>query len=298
MKRRTFLQTAVLSTAGIFAASSLQSQEKNEATRLHVAVNQFAVNNFYRRDNKNFLEQLDELKSAGADGLEPMVGTAGELENIGKRLKDHGLEFRSVYVGGNLHDAAVADKEIDRLQRVGEKAKELGAKIFIYNTAPKHDKNDNELILQSQNVNKLGSELAKLNINLALHYHTTELEFGGREFHHLLCGTEPKNLSLCLEQHWSFRACGHSQLALFDHLKLYANRITAVHLRQSTNKIWSETFGDGDIDNAKLAAALKTLKTPPYFVLEQVAENGTPKTLPAKEVFRQSLEYIRRVFGS
>jgi inosose dehydratase len=227
-----------------------------------------------------------------------MVGTAAELENIGKRLKDHGLEFRSIYVDGNLHDAAVADKEIDRLRSVGEKAKELGVKIFIYNAAPKHEKNENELILQSQNVNKLGNELAKLGINLSLHYHTTELEFGGREFHHLLCGTEPKNLSLCLEQHWSFRACGHSQLAVFDHFKLYADRITAVHLRQSVDKIWSETFGDGDIDNTKLAAALKTLKTPPHFVLEQAAEKGTPKTLPAKEVFQQSLEYIRRVFGN
>ncbi|MDR1269805.1 MAG: hypothetical protein LBK82_09800, partial [Planctomycetaceae bacterium] len=71
MKRRSFLQTVAFGTAGILAASSLQSQEKADKTRLHVAVNQYTANNLYQRDNKNFLEHLDELKSIGADGLEP-----------------------------------------------------------------------------------------------------------------------------------------------------------------------------------------------------------------------------------
>ncbi|MDR3233100.1 MAG: sugar phosphate isomerase/epimerase [Planctomycetaceae bacterium] len=295
--RRSFLKAATFTAAGILAAQNgLKAEDKADSNRLHIAVNQYTANNIYRRDNQNFLDRLDELKSAGADGLEPTVGTAAELENIGKKLKDHGLAVRSVYVGGNLHDANAAEKEIARLQAVGEKAKELGSRIIVYNAAPKHGKTDAELTFQSQNADKLGAALAQIGITLALHYHTTELEFGGREFHHLLCGTAPKYFSLCLEQHWSYRACGNSQLALFDHLALYADRVSMVHLRQSVKNVWSETFGDGDIDNEKLAAGLKKLKTPPHFVLEQAAEKGTPKTLPAKEVFRSSLEYIRRVF--
>jgi inosose dehydratase len=303
MQRRSFLQSSLLhaaafGAAGVFVSQkNLEAQEKTNSVRLPIAVNQYTANNLYQRDGKNFLDQLDELKSVGVDGLEPSVGTANELENIGKRLKDHGLEFRSIYVGGNLHDAATAEQEKTRLRAVGEKAKELGTRIIVYNAAPKKGKTDAELSFQSQNVDQLGAELAKIGVTLALHYHTTELEFGGREFHHLLCGTDPKHLSLCLEQHWSYRASGNSQLALFDHLKLYSHRISMVHLRQSVGNVWSETFGDGDIDNVKLAAGLKALPTQTHFVLEQAAENGTPKTLSAKEVFQQSIEYIRRVFG-
>jgi inosose dehydratase len=303
MQRRSFLQTAALSTAGILTAQTLTAQTQqsvsNEPTkpeRLHIAVNQYAANSFYQRDNKNFSEQLDKMKLVGVDGLEPIVDNAQSLESIGKKLKDHGLEFRSVYVGGNLHESGIAAKEIGRIRNIAEKAKEFGSQIIIFNPAAKHGKNDDELIVQAENVNKLGSELNSFGMKLAFHYHTTELEFAAREFHHLLCNTNPNYFFLCLEQHWSYRGSGNSQLALFDHLKIYSNRIVVVHLRQSVNNVWSETFGDGDIDNLKLAVELKALNVPIHFVLEQAAEKNTPKTLTADAVLRQSCEYIRRVF--
>jgi inosose dehydratase len=306
MQRRSFLQTVALSTAGILTAKTStaqtiqtpQSESENQTKpeHLHIAVNQYAVNSFYQRDHKNFAEQFEEMKSVGIDGLEPTVDNAQNLANIGKKLKDHGLEFRSVYVGGNLHEPGIAAKEMGRIRNIAEKAKEFGSQMIIFNPAAKHGKNDVELILQTENVNKLGSELDSFGMKLAFHYHTTELEFAAREFHHLLCNTDPKYFSLCLEQHWSYRGSGNSQVALFDHLKLYGNRIIAVHLRQSVNNVWSETFGDGDIDNLKLAANLKTFNVPIHFVLEQAVEKNTPKTLTTDAVFRQSCEYIRRVF--
>jgi len=295
MYRRTFLQSALCGAAITIAASSLSAQ--TPAGRLHIAVNQYTANNLFQRDGKSFLDNLAELKAAGADGFEPTAGTPAELENIGKRLKDNGLEFRSVYVGGNLHDTAAAEKEKERIISVGAKGKELGVKYIVFNAAPKQGKTDEELVLQSKNVDFVGGKLAEMGITFALHYHTTELEFGGREFYHLLNGTDPKHLSLCLEQHWSYRACGNSQIALFDHLKMFADRISMVHLRQSIGTVWSETYADGDIDNVKLAAGLKSLKRPLHFVLEQAAEKGTPKTMSAAEVFRQSCEYIRKVFA-
>jgi inosose dehydratase len=301
MERRTFFQSALCGAAGIFAASSstLQSLSAQTGTagRLHIAVNQYTANNIYQRDGKSFLENLAELKSAGADGFEPTVGTAADLATIGKKLKDNGLEFPSIYTGGNLHDAAVADKEAERLLSIGAKGKELGVKYIVFNAAPKQGKTDEELVLQSKKVDFIGSKFAEYGITLALHYHTTELEFGGREFYHLLNGTDPKHLSLCLEEHWSYRASGNSQVALFDHLKMFADRVSMVHLRQSAGTVWSETFSDGDIDNVRLAAGLKALNRPLHFVLEQASEKGTPKTLPAAEVFRQSCEYIRKVFA-
>jgi len=303
MNRRTFLkETASLSTLASVSAvlpMSLLAQEstRSENDRLHVAVNQYTANNIFQRENKNFWDELATLKSCGVDGFEATLGTANDAENAGKRLKDAGLEMRSVYVGGNLHDQAHADSAIKRIVEAAEKAKEFGTKFVVFNPDAKKGKTDEELILQAKKADELGAKLRAMGIVLSFHYHTTELELGAREFHHLLCNTDPANFTLCLEQHWSYRGCGNSQVALFDHLKLYASRVTTAHLRQSIDNVWSEWYGDGDIDSKRLAAALKNLPKLPHIVLEQAAEGGTPKTMSAVEIFEKSMAYIRQIFS-
>ena len=294
MKRRQFLTTALAVTGAALATETLFAQEKK---RLHVAINQFTCNNIYRREDIDFWTRLDELKSVGVDGIEATLGTAADAENIGKRLADHGLAMRSVYTGINAHDENAAEAEIARVLALGEKAKSVGTEIIVFNPAAKSGKTDAELIFQSKNLDTVGAGLKKIGLAFAFHYHTTELEFGAREFHHILCGTDPANVSLCFEQHWSYRGSGNSQVAVFDHLKLYGDRSVEVHLRQSIGGVWSEAFGDGDIDNVRLAAGFKKLAKMPHVVLEQAAQGGTPKTMPPVEVFRQSVDYIRRVFG-
>jgi inosose dehydratase len=152
------------------------------------------------------------------------------LENIVKKLKDNGLESRSIYISGNLHDSKVAAREFSRLRTVSEKAKELGSEYAVFNPAAKRGKSDAELKLQTGNVDKLGAELAAIGIKLAFHYHTVELEFAGREFYHLLNNTDPKNLSLCLEQHWSYRGAGNSQIALLEYPRSQLVRETWLNL--------------------------------------------------------------------
>ncbi|MDR2440073.1 MAG: hypothetical protein LBE12_11995 [Planctomycetaceae bacterium] len=122
--------------------------------------------------------------------------------------------------------------------------------------------------------------------------------YAGREFHSILCNTNPEFFGLCLEQLWSFRGCGHSQQALFDHIKLYQDRIYEVHLRQTANHILCESYEDGDMDNVKLADELRKLKTPPHLLIEQSpVDPETPKTISADESIRRSIAYVRRVFN-
>jgi len=294
MKRRQFLSAALVAAGTALTAETLIAQETK---RLHVVLNQYTCDAFYRREDIDFWTRLDEIKSAGIDGVEVSLGSGAEAAAAGKRLADHGLAMRSIYTSGNLHDNNTAEKEITRLLEIGETIKSRGTEIMVFNPAVKGGKSDAELLCQSKSMDILGAGLKKIGMALAFHYHTTELEFGGREFHHVLCGTDPANVALCFEQHWSYRACGHSQVAVFDHLKLYADRIIEVHLRQSIGNIWSETFGDGDIDNVRLAAGLKKLSKMPHVVLEQAPETGTPKTMPPAEIFRRSADYVRRVFG-
>ena len=294
MKRRQFLSATLAVTGAALASETLFAQESK---RLHVAVNQYTCNNVYRRESIDFWTRLDELKSVGVDGIEATLRTAEELETTGKRLTDHGLEMRSIYSGAKLHEENSAQEEIDRLLKLGEKAKAIGTSIIVVNPASKSGKSDAELVFQSKNLDIVGAGLKKIGITLAFHYHLVELEFGGREFHHVLCGTDPKNVALCFEQHYSYRGCGNSQVALFDHWKLYGDRAVEIHLRQSINNIFSETFGDGDIDNVRVAACLKKLPTMPHVVLESASEKETPKTMAPADAFRQSVEYIRKVFG-
>ena len=63
-------------------------------------------------------------------------------------------------------------------------------------------------------------------------------------------------------------------------LKLYGQRVTELHLRQSKNNVWSETFGDGDIDYRALWKTLREKGVNPLLVLEQGPENEIrPQTI-------------------
>lgn len=99
-----------------------------------------------------------------------------------------------------------------------------------------------------------------MGITLAYHNHDAEMREGAREFHHMLTGTNPENVKLCLDAHWIYRGAGNSQFALFDIVELYCDRIVERHLRQSHDGIWSEVFGAGDIDYTSLTVMLNKKK--------------------------------------
>ncbi|MDR0336741.1 MAG: TIM barrel protein [Planctomycetaceae bacterium] len=301
MKRRHFLQTT---TAGVstLLTSSAFSQTKIPAekpsNRLHVSLSQYCLSTFYDREGIDYMSRLNLLRDFGADSVEPTASSADWLETFCPKLKDNGLEIKSIYVSGNLHNENIAENEIDRIVKITETARKYGTVLIVYNPDVKQGKSDAELQTQYKNTDKLGEKINSLGAKLLFHYHTSELGFGGREFHSLLCNTNPEFLGLCLEQLWSFRGCGHSQQALFDHIKLYQDRIFEVHLRQTANHVLCEAFEDGDIDNVRLAAELRKLKTPPHLLIEQSPVDAkTPKTISADESIRRSITYVRRVFS-
>ena len=135
-----------------------------------------------------------------------------------------------------------------------------------------------------------------MGLTLAYHNHAIELREAAREFHHMMVGTDPAYVTLCLDAHWVYRGAGNSQVALFDVVKLYGSRITELHLRQSKDGIWTETLCDGDIDYPLLAKRLLKIGIRPHIVLEQAVEKGTRKTMTPVEAFRKSSKYTRGLF--
>ncbi|MBN1803956.1 MAG: TIM barrel protein [Sedimentisphaerales bacterium] len=236
------------------------------------------------------------------DGYEPLVNNPQEIDHLKPLLAKHGLQMRSLYVNSTLHDRNKAQQSIDSVSAIAEKAKSIGTKIIVTNPGPiqwggPQNKDDEQLKVQAASINKLGRRLKEMELVLSYHDHDIELRNAAREFHHMMVATDPAYVTLCLDAHWVYRGSGNSSVALFDILKLYGKRITELHLRQSKNNIWTETFSEGDIDYPQLSKYLLSIGIYPHIVIEQSAEEGTPKTMKTIEAFRESSQYARCIFA-
>jgi inosose dehydratase len=105
-------------------------------------------------------------------------------------------------------------------------------------------------------------------------------------------------VKFCLDAHWVFRGCGDSQVALFDVLERYGDRVVELHLRQSSAGVWTEVFSaEGDIDYARLADWLRRRKVRPQLTLEQAVEAKRPKTVDAVTAHRKGVAAVRALFS-
>ena len=306
LDRRRFL-TLFTALAGSPLLPINQSvQAKPTVKTFPIACNSYTWLTFYARQGKTWMADpdasLSELAQSGLTAYEPAINSAEEAAKLIPLLKKYKLAMPSLYVNSTLHRAEEAQKSIDSVLAIADAARPVGTSIFVTNPSPikwgsNDDKTDAELIEQARNLDRLGEELRKRGITLAYHTHAPEHRQAAREFHHMLLATDPKNVSLCLDAHWVYRGSGNSQVALFDVVKLYGKRIVEIHIRQSRDGIWQETFGDGDIDYRRLASDLKSLTIRPLLVLEQCLEKGSPNTIGPIEASKQDLAHAKDVFA-
>lgn len=305
--RRTFLGALASLTAASLLPAPDVSAHPVLADEPHIASNEYSWITFYQRQGRDWFADLDaslrEFAKSGIAGYEPSVNKPEELSLLSPLLKKHKLEMRSIYVGCTLHKEQEAKQSLEQVKAIAAAAKPLGVRIIVTNPSPirwggEENKTDAELEVQAIYLDRMGADLRKQGITLAYHNHDVEMRNAAREFHHMLVATDPENVALCLEAHWLYRGSGDSQLAMFDIVRLYGSRIAEVHLRQSKNGIWAETFGEGDIDYIRLAIALAALKLRPHLVLEQCVEKQSPNTMDAVAAHQKDLKYASRVFAS
>ena len=308
ISRRRFVKDLAIA-GGTFAmgAGSAANAGQNRSGKLHLACNQYPWTVFYARDNRDFNQELDkglsEVAASRFDGYEPLANNPQELDRLGPLLKKHGLEIRSLYVNSALHERDKAEASIESVLAIARKAKGLGTKIIVTNPSPirwggPENKDDAQLRIQAAALENLGRELKAMGLTLAYHNHDIELRNAAREFHHMMAGTDPAYVTLCLDAHWIYRGAGNSAVALFDVLKLYGPRVTELHLRQSKDNIWTEAMCDGDIDYPALVKYLLKINVRPHLVMEQAVETGSPKTMSTIEAFQKSSQYARQVFAA
>lgn len=245
---------------------------------------------------------MNQAQRAGVANWEPLLDDPTQVDPIAEAAQSRGMGMHSIYMGGNLHDADVAPRTIDIMVRTARAAARHGTRLAVVNPNPidwsgKDDKSDSQLAHQADRLSELAGEIHEAGLTLCYHTHDAEMRQGAREFHHMLLATDPGLVKLCLDPHWIYRGAGNSQLALLDIIKLYGNRIAEIHIRQSRDGIWDETVGAGDLDYARLVAAVVAAGVNPFLVIEHALETGTPNRLDNVEAHRRSRAFIEDVFA-
>lgn len=299
--RRRFL--AAIGGAGLLPFISAYGKKD---LNLPISCNSYTWNTFYRRDGKEWWQDPDacasEFLQSGLTAIEPSLSSAEDAVKMITILKKHNIQLPSIYVNSVLHKPTDAPKSIDTVLSIAGEVKRYNTRIVVTNPSPiqwggSTAKSDSELLEQSANLERLGKELHKMDMILAYHTHDTEMLAGAREFHHMLQNTSPGNVSFCFDVHWMYRGSQNSQVAVFDTLKMYGSRIVELHIRQSVNGVWSETFGNGDIDYVRFVTQLRNMKIRPHLVLEQCIEDKSPNTMHAVDAHKIDLAEVKRIFN-
>ncbi|MEX0322812.1 MAG: sugar phosphate isomerase/epimerase family protein [Puniceicoccaceae bacterium] len=271
-----------------------------------LVTNQYPWGTFYKREGRswedNLKTALGEVKQSGADSLEPSLRSVEQLDELCSQLDASGLGMITAYVNSTLHEQDQANQSIEEVLAIAKRAKALmGTKIFVTNPSPirwggPENKTDEQLMTQAEALQALGKALHEEDIHLAYHFHDPEFREGAREVHHMLAGTDPRYVKLCLDAHWAYRGAGDSNVALHDLVSLYGSRIVELHIRQSHNGVWSEAFGGGDIDYNRLVKEVNDLGVKPVVCMEQAVEKTSPNTMNGLEAHRISHSTARKVF--
>ena len=304
INRRQFVKNMAAASAAAYFTQPASLFAKAEK-EVKISCQQYPWTTFMKREGKNWKtnpeESIKMVAKSGIKGFEPSYEKLEEVKMYREFFKDYEFETESVYVNSVLHDITKSEASIEKVLSIAKAAKKHGVKIVVTNPTPirwggPENKNDAELEVQAKSLNTLGEQLRKNGLKLAYHNHDAEMRQGALEFHHMMMATDPKNVHLCLDSHWIYRGSGDSQVALFDIVKMYADRIVELHLRQSEGGIWTETFGEGDIDYERLTEVLLSKKINPHLVLEQAVEEGSPHTLNPVVAHQQSLAYAKALF--
>lgn len=274
---------------------------------LPISCNTYNWVTFYKREGKSWGLNLDEdirtFASSGLQAIEPNILSVEMGRELIGVLKKYHIAMPSIYVNSVLHKAEEIKTSKATILDIADLVSSYGTRIIVTNPSPiawgqAILKTDDELRIQAQALDDLGAALRQRGMVLAYHTHDMEMKGGAREFHHMLLTTAPRHMSFCFDLHWVYRGSDNSAVAVMDTLKLYGSRIAELHIRQSRDHIWQESFTpDGDIDYPAVVRELGRQKVYPHLVIEQCVEAKSPHTLDGVTAHKHDLQAVRQTFA-
>ena len=293
MKRRELLLMGPAALLGIAA-------KRFQASRL--SVEGYIFQQYAQRQHKKLADVLDEIfptsRRAGFQNIE--LNQAFLTPDLRSRVLElvsaNGLRMPSVYVGGPMHQRGLAERTIKQALEIAALCKSHGCRAIVNNPDPKPNdvpKTDAELAVQVKMLDLLGRELADRGFQFWTHAHAPQMANHAREWRYNLHHTNPKYVWVCLDIDWVYQG-GQDPMTL---LREAGRRVASLHLRNSHQKVWLESFTSGDIDYWQIAAYLKQTNLKPLLVVELAYRKRTVVTRPLEEDLRLSRIYAERVFG-
>jgi len=210
-------------------------------------------------------------------------------------VRKHGLHLPSVYVGGGMHEQALAERTTAHALELGSLCKKFGCEAIVHNpdSKPRNAlKTDEELALQARLLDRMGETLATEGLQLRVHHHAAEMLEGAREWRHILRHTDPKHVYMCIDIQHAHRSGVDPNVLLRES----GRRTAEIHLRNTRNGVPTEAFGIGDIDHNKIASTLKDLVVKPLVVIELAYHNDTEITRDLGDNLRLSRLYTEKTF--
>lgn len=292
----------IVSTAGALLACATTSEAapaRSHGSRM--SMESYIFQQYVGTKKEKLGDDLDQLfamaHDAGFHNIELNNGFfAGDMrDRVVGIVQSHGLMMPSVYVGGAMHDEALADATITESLAIARLCKPAGCHAVVGDPSPKQgqaEKTDAELATQAAMCNKLGKTLAAEGFEYWIHNHDAEMVNNAREWWSNLKQTDPKYVWMCIDLDWVHQG-GQDPLTL---LRAAGKRTACLHLRNSTNKLWLESLSDGDIDYRAIAAYLKAAHLEPLLMVELAYRPTTTVTRPLEEDLRLSRVYAEEIF--
>jgi inosose dehydratase len=281
------------------AATPLLAAQTN---KWPLSVEGYIFQQYAQRQKKPLADVVEEVipmaRNAGFKNIELNQGffTPELKENVLRSIRSNRLLMPSVYVGGAMHEDVLADRTISLALDIGALCRPFGCKAIVNNPDPKPQraqKTDRELATQAKSLNRMGKALAGKGFQFRVHHHTPELVNNAREWRHILHNTDPKYVSLCLDLDWLYQG-GMDPMAV---LREAGDRVAEVHVRNSKDKLWLESFEDGDLDYRKITAEMQKLRLYPLVVIELAYRDNTVITRSLADDLRLSHVYARKIFA-
>lgn len=267
-----------------------------------LSVEGYIFQQYAQRQKKSLADVVDEVipmaRNAGFKNIELNQGffTPDLTARVLRSIRSNRLSMPSVYVGGAMHEDSLANRTISLALEIGALCRPFGCKAIVNNPDPKPrgaQKTDRELDTQAKSLNRMGKTLADKGFQFRVHHHTPELVNNAREWRHILHNTDAKYVSLCLDLDWLYQG-GLDPMAV---LREAGDRVTEVHVRNSKDKLWLESFEDGDLDYRKIAAEMRELHLHPLVVVELAYRDNTVVTHSLADDLRFSHAYAEKIFA-
>ena len=299
--RREFLRQGGSVAALVLAGPLTVRAREEKLPPALVGSNVYGWTQFAKREGWAFdIETvLSALRDCGYDYLEATLNLAQPEENarFAEQSRAKGLKPVSLYVGAPFHEPALAEQSVEKIVAAAAVCRRAGFSVIVCNADPlkgaSREKTDAELAVQTAALERLGRELQRLGLKLALHDHLPGLASGARELRANFDRTDPQAVGFCYDVHWLWRGGIQPPEAL----AAYGSRLVTWHLRQSRDNLWLEELSDGDIDYRWIARYAAEHRLPRLFEVELALAPNTRLTRSAIENHRRSRDYVRQVFG-